>query len=104
MPTGRESGNTNRCNVGEREHVEPMRTTNPNLLLFFIFLRQVLVMACELLVAGCGTNFPTRNQTQAPYMGEHRVLAAGLPQKCAHTHTPVLVLDIGGVSPAEARI
>lgn len=43
------------------EHVNPMRTTNPNLLLFsfFLYFGMVEVMASELLVA-CGTNFPTR--------------------------------------------
>ena len=45
---------------GTREAHEDNKSESP-LVLFFIFLRQVLVMAGELLVAACGTNFLTRN-------------------------------------------
>ena len=45
---------------GTREAHEDNKSESP-LVLFFIFLRQVLVMAGELLVAACGTSFLTRN-------------------------------------------
>ena len=47
----------------------------------FIWLRQVLVAACELLVAACGIQFPNQGLNSGPLHWERAVLLTGPPGK-----------------------